>query len=77
MRTIAEMQTCMLVVSTSVEAAITAGNSLARHQIVVSKDFDRMMDCLHQAAEILDRMAVEREASAVVRFPLRNPPSGS
>jgi hypothetical protein len=59
-----------------VEAAIAAGNSLARHQIVVSKDFDRMMDCLHQAAEILDRMAMEREASVVVRFPLQDPASG-
>jgi hypothetical protein len=62
MRTMAEMQACMLMVSTSVEAAITAGNSLARRQILVSTDFDLMMDCLHQAAEILDRMAMEREA---------------
>jgi hypothetical protein len=64
-------------VASSVEAAIAAGNSLARHQIVASKDFDRMMDCLHQAAEILDRMAVEREASEVVRFPVQDPASGS
>jgi hypothetical protein len=76
MRTIAEMQACVLMVSTSVEAAITAGNSLARHQILVSTDFDRMMDCLHQAAEILDRVATEREASVVVKFPLREPASG-
>lgn len=73
MPTIFEMQARMLVVSTSVEAAITAGNSLARHQIVLSKDFDRMMDCLHQAAEILDRMTVEHEASVVVKLPLRSP----
>jgi|EndMetStandDraft_5_1072996.scaffolds.fasta_scaffold816014_2 hypothetical protein len=74
MQTILKMQAHILVVSTSVEAAIAAGNSLARHQIVLSKDFDRMMDCLHQAAEILDRMRLEHEASGVVTLPLRSPP---
>jgi hypothetical protein len=74
MQTIFDMQARMLVVAASVEVAITAGNLLARHQIVLSKDFDRMMDCLHQAAETLDRIRVEHEASVVVTLPLRSPP---
>jgi hypothetical protein len=59
--------------ASSLEAAIAAGNSLARHQIVLSKDFDRLMDRLHEAAEVLDGLILKHEAAVVVEHSPRAP----
>lgn len=71
------IQEDFLVLTAVIEAAVSAGNALARHHIVPSRDFERLMDNLHQAAETLDRIAVEREASVVIPFPKRDSPSVS
>lgn len=59
-------------VATLVEAAIAAGYALAQHQIVSSMDFERLMNNLHRAAELLDRIAIERERRVIIPFTKRD-----
>lgn len=71
MRTVRDMQALLVEVTDAVEAAITAGNAVAQHQILSSVDFERMMDHLHRAAETLDRIAIQREAGQVIPWPAK------
>jgi hypothetical protein len=66
----------LMTLVTSVESALTEGNLLARHQIIVSEDFGRCMDHLHQAAELLDRMVGEPGSAIFICLPERKPPPG-
>jgi hypothetical protein len=51
----------------SIEAAIVAGESVAGHGIVPSRDFENVMEQLRLAAEALDK--VELPDGVVLRFP--------
>ena len=59
-RYIEEAQTC-------IESALVAGESLASHGIVPSQDFERVMEPLRFALEILDKVNLPQN---VVRLPI-------
>jgi hypothetical protein len=71
-----ELHSRLMTLVTSVESAITEANLLARHQIIVSENFDRCLDHLHQAAELLDQMVGGPGSAILIRLPERKPPRG-
>jgi hypothetical protein len=59
-RYVEEAQTC-------IEAALVSGESVASHGIVPSQDFERVMEQLRFALEILDKVNFSEN---VVRLPM-------
>lgn len=61
-------------VTTSVEAAIAAGNTISHSRTELSEEHMRLMGFLHEAAEMLDRIGLEWEAGTIVGMPARRRP---
>ncbi len=66
MPAIADMRQYVEEAQTCIEAALVAGESVAGHGIVPSQDFERVMEQLRRALEVLDNA---RLSDNVVRLP--------